>query len=105
MRLFEFAAEDPLRVKLTAVVSQLQDRVTQDGQTMSTDELLKILGNQGITIDITDLYDIAKKAPLSNIIDNVNKNEVIFKGQESTGEEDPDAMAQTRQQMAKSAMK
>ena len=102
MRLFEFAGDDPLRVKLVAVVDQLENRVTSEGQTMSTDEFLKILNNQGITISISDLYDMVKKPPLSNVIDNVNKNEVIFKSQEPQQGEEPDSseLEKTRQQMA-----
>lgn len=102
MRIFEFAGDDPLRVKLVAIADQLENRVTSEGQTMSTDEFLKILNNQGISIGISDLFDMVKKPPLSNIIDNVNKNEVIFKKQAPKQGEEPDAseMQKTRQQMA-----
>ena len=102
MRIFEFAGDDPLRVKLVAICDQLENRVTSEGQTMSTDEFLKILSSKGISIGISDLFDMVKKPPLSNIIDNVNKNEIIFKKQAPTQDEEPDAseMEKTRQQMA-----
>jgi hypothetical protein len=104
MRLFEFAGDDPLRVKLTAIAAQLESRVTETGQTMSTDEFLNILSDKGITIDISDLFDLVKKDPLKNIIDNVNKNEIVFKSQapdeQEGAEPDADEMAKTRAQMA-----
>lgn len=102
MRLYEFAGDDPLRVKLVAIADQLENRVTSEGQTMSTDEFLKILNSNGISIGISDLFDMVKKPPLSNIIDNVNKNEVIFKKQAPQAGEEPDTgeLEKTRQQMA-----
>jgi hypothetical protein len=82
MRLFEFADDDPLRVKLMAVANQLKDRIVQTGQTQSTDEFLNFLKANDIVIDKKDLFDIVKKEPLVNIIHNVNDDQVIFKGQE-----------------------
>lgn len=83
MRLFEFADDDPLRVKLMAVANQLKDRIVQSGQTQSTDEFLNFLKANDIVLDKKDLFDIVKKEPLVNIIDNVNDDQVIFKGQET----------------------
>lgn len=82
MRLYEFVEDDPLRVKLQAVANQLKDRVIDSGQTISTDELLNYFKDNDVIIDKADLFDIVKKEPLVNIIHNVNKDEVLFKGQE-----------------------
>lgn len=108
MRLFEFAEDNPLRVKLAAVTKQLQDRAIKVGRPMDTNEFLKFLADQGISLELADLFDIVKKEPLSNIVQNINKDQVIFKGQEDTGqlgmEPKPDEAEKVRQQMAKKAM-
>jgi hypothetical protein len=109
MRIFEFAGDNPLSIKLAAVAKQLQDRVEKTGQSISTDQLLNFLRQNDIILDKPDLFDIVQKEPLKNIIKNVNKDEVTFVGQED--EDDmaldakPDEAEKVRQQMAKSAMK
>lgn len=109
MRLFEFADNDPLRVKLVAVTSQLKSRIsdTNTKEPMTTDALLELLAQNDIQIDKSDLYDMVKKEPLSNIIQNINGHEVIFKGQSANdaSELDPGENEKTREKMAKSAMK
>jgi hypothetical protein len=82
MRLFEFADDDPLRVSLTAVASYLESRFKGQTQNLPTELFLKILRKHDVPVDKNDLFDIVKKEPLSNIIADVNDNEVIFKGQE-----------------------
>jgi len=102
MRLYEFADDDPLRVKLTAVASQLDQIVQHSDGKMSTDDFLKLLRQSGVVLGKEDLFDIVKKDPLQNIIANVNGHEVTFKSQE--GMEQPEAgqdeNAKIRQQMA-----
>lgn len=107
MRLFEFAGDDPLRIKLATVTKQLQDRVEKTGQTISTDQLLNFLRQNDIVLDKPDLFDIVQKEPLKNIIKNVNKDEVTFVGQEDEVSMDPkpDEAEKVRAQMAKSALK
>jgi hypothetical protein len=109
MRLFEFADNDPLRVKLVAVVSQLKSRIsdTNTKEPMTTDALIELLAQNDIEVDKSDLYDMVKKEPLSNIIQNINGHEVIFKGQTSNdmSDLDPGENEKTREKMAKSALK
>lgn len=109
MRLFEFADNDPLRVKLVSVLSYLTSRIddTNTKEPMTTDALLALLAQNDIDIDKSDLYDMVKKEPLSNVIQNINGNEVIFKGQTSNdmSELDPGENAKTREKMAKAAIK
>jgi hypothetical protein len=107
MRLFEFAGDDSLRIKLATVTKQLQDRVEKTGQTISTDQLLNFLRQNDIVLDKSDLFDMVQKDPLKNIIKNVNKDEVIFVGQEDevSAEPKPDEAEKVRKQMAKSALK
>lgn len=108
MRLFEFAGDDPLRIKLATVTKQLQDRVEKTGQAIETDQLLNFFRHNDIVIDKADLYDIVQKEPLKNIIKNVNKDEVTFFGQEDEDtmalDAEPDEAEKVRQQMAKKAM-
>jgi len=107
MRLFEFKLDDPLRVKLIAATNQLKSRMedTDNNEPMSTDAFLSLLRNKyDITIDKSDLYDMVKKDPLKNIIDNINGSEVIFKGQTANQlDVSPDEAEQTVAKMAQRA--
>lgn len=113
MRLYEFANDDPLRVKLIAVTSQLQSRIedTNAEAHMSTDALLELLKQNDIIIDKTDLYDIVQKEPLKNIIKNINGNNVVFVGQKNDKLTEPADMgapedtAKTLKAMASRAIK
>ncbi len=106
MKLFEFADDDPLRVKLTAVTSQLKQFQEQSDFPLSTDDFLKILRKHGISLDKSDLFDIVKKEPLKNVISDVNDQEVTFRGQESPEiEQGPDENEKVRSQMASKALK
>lgn len=91
MRLFEFASSDPLRVKLTAVVSQLKARYmdTNSVKPPSADTLLAILKKNDIIISKSDLFDMIKQEPLVNIIKDIKKNDVIFKGMKPHTDELP----------------
>ena len=101
MRLFEFAQDDPLRVKLTAVSSQLESRFKNQDQPLPLDFFLDILRKNDIAVDEEDIYDIIKKEPLVNIIDSIEGGNVIFKGQSgSNPEEGPDENQKTLQSMA-----
>lgn len=83
MRLFEFDNNDPLRVKLTAVTSQLQSDLknANSEDPMSTNAFLNLLRKNDIVIDKTDIYDIIKKEPLVHFIKDIEDDNVIFKGQ------------------------
>lgn len=105
MRLFEFEDKDPLRVKLTAVTSQLKSRYLDVGGTepLSTNALLEILKSNDIIIDKSDIYDMVKKEPLSNLIDDIKGDKVIFKGQHPNaqmGAMTPDDASRIVQKMA-----
>ena len=104
MRLFEFAGNDPLRVKLTSVTMQLKAKMEDSGDPMPLDEFLDMLNNSGITVDKSDIYDLIKKEPLSNIISAIEADQVIFKGQkpelDNDGETNPGEYEKTRQAMA-----
>lgn len=108
MRLYEFA-EDPQRVKLSAIVSQLRARMRDTGakKPFSVKSLLDILAKQGLHFDREQLESMITQEPLVNLIANLEGDNVIFKGQPSSGStaEQPDASTDTLEKMAKRAEK
>jgi hypothetical protein len=108
MLLCEFGDDDPLRTKLIAVVSQLKSRMadTNSDKPMTTGTLLSLLKDNDIIIDRTDIYDMIKKEPLKNIIDDIKGNDVIFKGQRAQPAViEPDEAESIVSKMAKRAAK
>jgi len=106
MRLFEFADDDPLRVKLASVAIQLKSKMAETEEPMSVDDFLNLLNDNGVTIDKSDIYDLIKKEPLVNIITAIEGDKVIFKGQgddedlEGMNDEQPGENEKILQQMA-----
>jgi FMN-dependent NADH-azoreductase len=83
MRLFELAGPDPIVTRLVAITDQLKSELDSkkiDPQ-MNVDQLLKYLSDYDIVVDVSDLYNMIQKPPLKNIIDNIQGDQVIFKGQ------------------------
>ena len=108
MRLFELAGPDPIVTRLVAITDQLKSELDSkkiDPQ-MNVDQLLKYLSDYDIVVDVSDLYNMIQKPPLKNIIDNIQGDQVIFKGQGAgAGEaEDETQSQQVVQQMAQNAM-
>lgn len=107
MRLYEFAGS-PLLVRLVAATSQLKSEI--DSGKVHSDwtvpELLQYYRDNDIVIDKADLYDMIKKPPLDKSIENIQGDNVIFKGQAPEPEEEgPDENEKIVKQMAKDAMK
>ena len=111
MRLFEFADDDSLRVKLTGSISQLIGRIrdTNTEKSYSLKALLSRLADQGISLGEDQFKDMVKNEPLKNLIANVKGDKVIFKGEEDSGDSDsaiePDDSTSTLKSMAKRASK
>jgi hypothetical protein len=105
MRLYEF--EDPLRVKLVALASQLEADAKDDNfQTVvTTDDLIGYFRDNGLVLDKSDIYNMVKNPPLNNIIDNIKDDQVIFKGQQVDQEDSPDEQEKIVKQMAHQALK
>jgi hypothetical protein len=106
MRLFEFAGS-PLLVKLVATTSQLKNQI-DSGKTHSdwtVTELLQYYRDNDIVIDKSDLYTMIKNPPLNKSIENIQGDNVIFKGQTPEQKAKPDENQKIVQQMAQSAMK
>ena len=108
MRLFEFASS-PLLVRLVATTSQLKSEI-DSGKTHSdwtVPELLQYYRDNDIIIDKSDLYNMIKRPPLNQSIENIQGDDVIFKGQATEPQQDsgPDENQKIVQQMAQDAMK
>lgn len=108
MRLFELAGPDPIVTRLVAISDQLKSAIDNKevDPHMTVDQLLKYLSDYDIVVDVSDLYNMIQRPPLKNIIDNIQGDQVIFKGQdEGAGEaEDETQSQQVVQQMAQNAM-
>lgn len=100
MRLFEFDNADPLKVKLLAVSSQLEAEHKETGEPLPLDTFLRILRNNDIDIDESDIFDVIKKEPLKNIIDSIENHMVIFKGDHVDEKPDENDSNKIIQQMA-----
>lgn len=106
MRLYEFAG-NPVLVKLVASTSQLKSQI--DSGKIHSDwtvpELLQYYRDNDIIIDKSDLYNMIKKPPLDQSIENIQGDKVIFKGQTPEQEMAPDENQEIVAQMAQDAMK
>jgi hypothetical protein len=108
MFLFELTGPDPKVVQLIAITNQLKDSIDngEEDPNWTTDELLRYFQLHGINIDVNDLRNMIKQPPMSNIIANIQGDQVIFKGQDDDSEdsEDQDEDQAIVAQMAQSAM-
>jgi hypothetical protein len=107
MRILEVAA-DPNAQRLAALTQFLLGRSedTAAAKKISTDAYLKLAGDMGISLTKSQLIDMVQHPPLSNLITNVENDEIIFKGAETA----PDTMSvdqarKTVDSMAKRAAK
>jgi uncharacterized membrane protein YvbJ len=107
--MFLFELEDPEVVKFAAIVSQLKSDLDNGNMdpNWNTDKLIDYFQQNGINLDITDLYDMIKKPPLNMLISNIQGDDIVFKGEEAAAAQNPD-QTQSQEvvdQMAQSAMK
>jgi hypothetical protein len=85
MLLFELDDSTALRTKLIAVTAQLRSQVEKESKNKNLkpwtkNKLQQFLSNHDIILADSDLFDMVKKAPLKNIISNINDEQVTFKG-------------------------
>jgi hypothetical protein len=106
MRLFELSNPNPLLVRLVAVTSQLTSEIDSGDQhsDWTVDELLQYYKDNDIILAKQDLYDMIKKPPLNQSIENIQGDKVIFKGQTPEQEQGPDENQKIVAQMAQNAM-
>ena len=111
MRLFEITDADPLDVRLVAVMSQIKSDLDRNpGKKWSVPQLLSYLRKQNINLggeaDQGEmLRSLITKPPLSNFIQNIQGDEVIFVGQGGElGTGDPMQKIDLVKNMAKRAL-
>lgn len=108
MRLFEIEETDPIVTRLVAITDQLKTDLENKevGPEFSLDQLLKYFADYDIVLDKSDLYNMIKKPPLKGLIANIQGDNVIFKGQEGSGDGAPeDEQQKIVAQMANKAAK
>jgi hypothetical protein len=106
--MFLFELEDPEVVKFAAIVSQLKSELDNNNidPSWTTDKLIDYFQQNGINLDITDLYDMIQKPPLNMLISNIQGDDIVFKGEEAdTANPDETQSQEVVNQMAQSAMK
>jgi len=111
MRFYEICEDletgSSLVTKIVAVTNQLKQDV-EDGnipETYSVDDLLDYFRSYDVILDVTDLYNMIKTQPLKDVIQNIQGDDVVFKGQETDLEQPEDESKKVVAQMAQSAMK
>jgi hypothetical protein len=93
VRIFEIDDNDPLRVKLTAIVSQLRSEIKKSGfkKPYSLKAMISRLRDQGIAFSEQQFRDMAEQEPLSNLISNIDGDAITFKG--TSTDDNNDAIA------------
>ena len=93
MRIFEIDDNDPLRVKLTAIVSQLRSEIKKSWfkKPYSLKGMISRLRDQGIAFSEQQFRDMAEQEPLSNLVANVDGDTITFRG--TSTDDDNDAIA------------
>lgn len=83
MLLYEFTGVDPTLIQLVAVIGQLKSSIESGDETpdWTVDSLLDYLKDNEIIIDKADLFNMVKNPPLNNAIENIQGDNIIFKGQ------------------------
>jgi hypothetical protein len=112
VRLYEFAEDNTLPTKLTAIVSQIHGRVDDTGtkKPYSLKSLLNVLSKNGITVSSEQFKEMVKNPPLENLISNVKGDDVIFRGHghnasSDSEAEEPEQSTKTLKRMARRAEK
>lgn len=91
----ELFEDTGLKTRLMAVVAQIRSRREDTGadKPMTTRALLNLLKKNDISVSREDLFDMIQKAPLKNLIDNIEGDEVKFRGERGTAEPKTDKTA------------
>ena len=78
--------DDPDALKLAAIGQFLLKRAgdTAAVKPMNVDSFIKIARDNGINMDRERLMSLSQREPLSNIITDIQGDEIIWKGSETT---------------------
>lgn len=85
MRLCEFAGADSESGRLEAFTQFLIGRAKDTGAALkiSTPAYISLAQNNGISLTVDNLKNLAQQPPLSNLISNVDDTEVQFRGSDN----------------------
>lgn len=106
----EFDEDDPLRIATAAVLSQIKADIEDSdyNNKFTVKALLRKLKDNGVNISHSQLLELVKEEPWSNLITDIKGDEgVKFKGEpdEDLSGEEPDETSGTMDKMAKRAAK
>lgn len=108
MRLFEFD-NSALDVQVAIIADEIKTAMDNGELTdvIATDDLIARFVASGVPVDKRQLADMIQVPPLNNVIDNMNDEEVTFKGSSNADADYEDESSQEKivSQMAKKAMK
>jgi hypothetical protein len=107
MRLYEFDENSATVSKIVALTNQLEQDL-EDGEIpteYSLDDLIDYFREYDVILDAQDLYNMIKQPPLNSLIQNIQGDKVVFKGQSTTATPPEDENQKVVSQMAKHAMK
>lgn len=107
MRLYEFDENSATVSKIVALTNQLEQDL-EDGEIpteYSLDDLINYFREYDVILDAQDLYNMIKQPPLNSLIQNIQGDKVVFKGQSTTATPPEDENQKVVSQMAKNAMK
>lgn len=108
MLLFEFENSNPSTKELVALSQFLLSRAedTAAKNSISVPAFIKLANNMGISITPQQLIQMAQQEPLSNVIADVNDEQIIFKGSDVVADTmTVDQARDTVDRMAKRALK
>ena len=107
MRLYEFDENSATVSKIVALTNQLEQDL-EDGEIpteYSLDDLIDYFREYDVILDAEDLFNMIKQPPLNALIQNIQGDKVVFKGQSTTATPPEDENQKVVSQMAKNAMK
>lgn len=96
MKLVEFTISDKNSEQLTVLSQFLLSRAkdTDSQKRISVQAFLKIAADMGISFTRAQLLNQVAQPPLSNLIDNVEGDEIVFKGDDTADAAMPVSKAQ-----------
>jgi hypothetical protein len=104
MFLYELDGPDPLVTQIVTVSDQLKYLVDKgSAKDWTIDQLMSYFQKYDISLGKEDLYNMIKKAPLKNVISNIQGDKVIFKGSEPETTPDTDDKKKIVKSMASKA--
>ncbi len=107
MRLYEFDDDSQSSIaKIVIVADQLKNDAKRGKlKDWDLDRLINYFQSYDIILNPTDLYDMIKKPPLNDLIDNIQGDKIVWKGRKKASLREPSETEKTVKGMAKKALK